>query len=127
MTLMADSRNRLMRQRFINDTLVVGSDDGRNEATSTLDRQGTGHLGFGDAGSNGADRCGSKDARVPGRQKLDMEVLARRITRAFNAIGERPDACADEASLYDQLIENTDRLRELITATNAALDTIVAR
>jgi hypothetical protein len=62
---------------------------------------------------------------LSGRQKLDLEVLARRITRAFRAIGETPDAGADDAILYDQLIENTDRLRELIAATNAALDRIV--
>jgi hypothetical protein len=64
---------------------------------------------------------------IPGRQKLDLEVLARRITRAFNAIGETPDAGVDDSSLYDQLIENTDRLRQLIVATNAALDRIVKR
>jgi hypothetical protein len=62
--------------------------------------------------------------RLPGRQKLDLEVFARRITRAFDAIGETPDAGADDALLYHQLIENTDRLRELIAATNAALDRI---
>jgi hypothetical protein len=56
-----------------------------------------------------------------------LEVLARRITRAFNAIGETPDAGVDDSSLYDQLIENTDRLRQLIVATNAALDRIVKR
>jgi hypothetical protein len=61
---------------------------------------------------------------LPGRQKLDLEVLARRITRTFRAIGETPPAETDEATLYDQLIENTDRLRELIPATNAALDRI---
>ena len=49
-----------------------------------------------------------KTPSVPGRQKLDLEVLARRITRASNAIGELPDADADDATLYDQLIEDTD-------------------
>ena len=62
---------------------------------------------------------------LPGRQKLDLEALARRITTSFNAIGETPDAEASDAALYDQLIENTDRLRELIAAANAALDRLV--
>jgi len=62
---------------------------------------------------------------LPGRQKLDLEVLARRITRGFNAIGETPAPEVDDATLYDRLIENRDRLRELIDATNAALDRIV--
>jgi hypothetical protein len=66
-----------------------------------------------------------KMANLPGRQKLDLEVLSRRITRSFDQIGETPDAEADDAALYDQLIENTDRLRELIAATNAALDRVV--
>jgi hypothetical protein len=51
--------------------------------------------------------------------------VARRITTSFNAIGETPDAEASDAELYDQLIENTDRLRELIAAANAALDRLV--
>ena len=62
---------------------------------------------------------------LPGRQKLDLEALARRITTSFNAIGETPDAEASDAALYDQLIENTDRLRELIAAANAALHRLV--
>jgi hypothetical protein len=62
---------------------------------------------------------------LSGRQKLDLEALARRITTSFNAIGETPDAEASDAALYDQLIENTDRLRELIAAANAALDRLV--
>jgi hypothetical protein len=40
------------------------------------------------------------------------------FTRAFSAIGETPDG-GDDAILYDQLIQNTDRLGELIAATNA--------
>jgi hypothetical protein len=36
-----------------------------------------------------------------GRQKLDFEVMARRITTAFNAIGETPDGEADEVMLYN--------------------------
>jgi hypothetical protein len=59
---------------------------------------------------------------LSGRQKLDFEVIARHITTAFNAIGETPDPEASEATLYHQLIETTDRLRELIAAANVALD-----
>jgi hypothetical protein len=59
---------------------------------------------------------------LSGRQKLDFEVMARRITTAFNAIGETPDPEASDATLYKQLIERTDRLRELIASANAALD-----
>ena len=62
---------------------------------------------------------------LPGRQKL--EVMARRLNRAFMAIGETPDPDANDAILYEQLIENTDRLRELTAETNAALDRIVKR
>jgi hypothetical protein len=66
-----------------------------------------------------------KMASLPDRQKLDLEVLARRITKTFKAIGETPLAETDEATLYDQLIENTARLRKLIAATNGGLDRIV--
>ncbi len=59
---------------------------------------------------------------LSGRQKLDFEVMMRRITTAFNAIGVTPDAEASDAMLYEQLIERTDRLRELIAAANGALD-----
>ena len=38
---------------------------------------------------------------LSGRQKLDFEVVARRITTAFNAIGETPDGEADEVMLYN--------------------------
>ena len=59
---------------------------------------------------------------LPGRQKLDFEVMARQITSAFHAIGEPPDPEASDAALYAQLLDRTDRLRELIAAANAALD-----
>ena len=62
-----------------------------------------------------------------GRKKLDLEVLSRRITRSFNAIGETPDPAANDATLYDQLIENTNRLRELIRETNASLNGLLKR
>jgi hypothetical protein len=34
---------------------------------------------------------------LSGRQKLDFEAVARRITTSFNAIGETPDAEASDA------------------------------
>jgi hypothetical protein len=66
-----------------------------------------------------------KNPNLPGRQKLDFEVMARQITTAFHAIGETPDAEASEEALYVQLLDRTDRLRELIAGTNAALDALV--
>jgi hypothetical protein len=68
-----------------------------------------------------------KTPGLPGRQKLEFEVWARRITASFKAIGEPPDNDGADATLYDQLIENTDRLRELIAAVNAALDAQMKR
>ena len=61
-------------------------------------------------------------AALPGRQKLELEVMARQISTAFKAIGEAPDAEASEEVLYAQLLDRTDRLRELITAANLVLD-----
>jgi hypothetical protein len=66
-----------------------------------------------------------KSRSIPGRQKLDFEVMARRITTAFNAIGETPDAEASEVKLYKQLIERTNDLRELIATTDASLDRVL--
>jgi hypothetical protein len=66
-----------------------------------------------------------KSRSIPGRRKLDFEVMARRITTVFHAIGEAPDPEASEAKLYRQLIERTDRLRELIAAAKAAVDGLV--
>jgi hypothetical protein len=63
--------------------------------------------------------------RVPGRHKLDFEVLARRIAATFKAIGEAADSETSDEVNYEQLIERTDRLRELIAAANAALDGLV--
>jgi hypothetical protein len=62
-----------------------------------------------------------KMASLPGRQKLELEVLARRITASFKAIGEATDDDATDAANYAQLIERTDRLRELIATANEAL------
>ncbi len=62
---------------------------------------------------------------VPGRHKLDFEVMARRITATFKAIGEAADSETSDEANYEQLIERTDRLRELIAAANAALDGLV--
>jgi hypothetical protein len=61
---------------------------------------------------------------VPGRLKIELEVMARRITMLFNAIGEMPGPDEADAILYDRLIKRMDRLRELIAATNATLDGI---
>src|SRR5882672_5210428 len=61
---------------------------------------------------------------VPGRLKIELEVMARRITMLFNAIGEMPGPDEAEAILYNRLIKRMDRLRELITAANATLDGI---
>jgi hypothetical protein len=66
----------------------------------------------------------SEAIRMPtlsGREKLDFEVMARRITTSFNAIGETPNAEASDATNYAQLIERTNRLRELIAGAKAAL------
>jgi hypothetical protein len=62
-----------------------------------------------------------KRTSLTGRQKLDFEVMARRITTSFNAIGETPDDKTADAALYEQFIENTDCLREQIAAAKAAL------
>jgi hypothetical protein len=59
--------------------------------------------------------------RVPGRLRIDLEVRARRITMLVNAIREMPGPDEADAILYDRLIKRMDRLRELITATNATL------
>jgi len=64
----------------------------------------------------------SKRPTLPGRLQIEFEAMARRITTQFNAIGESPEADTADATAYDQLIENTDRLRELIGVANAALD-----
>jgi hypothetical protein len=64
----------------------------------------------------------SKRLEVSGRLKLDLESKARQMTMLFNAIGETPDSEATDEVLYDRLIENTDRLRDLIAGTNAMLD-----
>jgi hypothetical protein len=61
---------------------------------------------------------------VPDRQKLEMEVLARRIAAAFKAIREAADSETGDEANYAELI-GTDLLRELIAAANAALDGLV--
>jgi hypothetical protein len=66
----------------------------------------------------------AKRADLPGRQKLDLEITARRINTLFNAIGVTPDAGADDDALLEELIQNTDRLRELITSAKGTVDAI---
>src|ERR1700690_1338781 len=58
---------------------------------------------------------------LPRRQKLDLEVLARRMISTFKAIGEAADSEASDEASYAQLIERSDCLRELIAAANTAL------
>jgi hypothetical protein len=58
---------------------------------------------------------------LPGRQKLELEVVARRISASFKEIGEAADSDVTDAANYAQLIERTDHLRELIATANAAL------
>jgi len=62
----------------------------------------------------------AKRTELPGRQKLNLEVTARRINTLFNAIGATPDAEADDGALLEELIQNTDRLRELTANANGA-------
>jgi hypothetical protein len=63
---------------------------------------------------------------ISGRLKLDLESKARKLTMLFNSIGKIPDSEANEEVLYDRLIDNTDRLRDLIVGTNASLDGLPA-
>jgi hypothetical protein len=51
----------------------------------------------------------------------DFEIMARRITTSFNAIGETPEDKALDATQYERFIENTDSLREQIAAAKVAL------
>jgi hypothetical protein len=67
----------------------------------------------------------SQKPTLPARLQIEFEAMARRITTQFNAIGETPEADTADVTAYDQLIENTDRLRELIAAANAALDLLL--
>jgi hypothetical protein len=67
----------------------------------------------------------SKRATLPARLQIEFEAMARRITTQFNAIGEAPEADSADETAYDQLIENTDRLRELMGVANAALDLLL--
>jgi hypothetical protein len=63
---------------------------------------------------------------VPGRQKIELESMARGITMLFNAIGEMPGPDEADAIVYDRLLKRTDRLRELIATLTAALDGVAA-
>jgi hypothetical protein len=74
----------------------------------------------------GGIHAASKRVDLPGRQKLDLEVTGRRINSLFKAIAKAiPDADErEDDALLEEFIQNTDRLRELITSANVALDTI---
>jgi hypothetical protein len=62
-----------------------------------------------------------KRPSLTGRQKLDFEIMARRITTSFNAIGKTSEDKALDATLYERLIENTDSLREQLATAKATL------
>jgi hypothetical protein len=62
-----------------------------------------------------------KRSNLTGRQKLDFEIMARRITTSFNAIGETPEDKTLDATQYERFIENTDSLREQIAAAKVVL------
>ena len=64
----------------------------------------------------------AKRADLPGRQKLQLEIIARRINMQFNGIGQTPPSEADDGALLEQLIQETEMLRELITVANVTLD-----
>jgi hypothetical protein len=64
----------------------------------------------------------AKRADLPGRQKLQLEIIARRINMLFNGIGQTPPSEADDGALLEQLIQDTEMLRELITVANVTLD-----
>jgi hypothetical protein len=68
-----------------------------------------------------------KRPSLTGRQKLDFEIMARRITTSFNAIGETSEDKAPNATLYERLIKNTDSLREQIAAAKAGLVRVAKR
>jgi hypothetical protein len=61
---------------------------------------------------------------VPDRLKIELEVMARRITMLLNAIREmaRPDDA--DVILYERLVKRTDGLCELIAAIESTLDGI---
>jgi hypothetical protein len=57
----------------------------------------------------------AKRADLPGRQKLQLEIIARRINMQFNGIGQTPPSEVDDGALLEQL-------RELIAVANVTLD-----
>jgi hypothetical protein len=67
----------------------------------------------------------SKNPSLPGRLRLEFEIMARQINSQFRTIGETPDAETANPELYDRLIENTDRLRELIARAGTALELVL--
>jgi hypothetical protein len=60
-------------------------------------------------------------ASLSGHQKLEFEIMARKITASFNAIGDAPRDGANNESNYAQLIERTNNLREQISTAKEAL------
>ena len=101
------------------------SGNGRKPATQTLNRERARDLGEAMPALLARIARALKMPSLPGRQELDFEVWTRQITATFKAIGEAVNAEATNEFLYEQLIERTDRLRELIEAANVALDRLV--
>jgi hypothetical protein len=66
----------------------------------------------------------AKRADLSGRQKLQLEIMARRINMLFNGIRQTPPAEAGDGAPLERLIQNTESLRELIGVANATLDGI---
>jgi len=61
-----------------------------------------------------------KRPSLTGRQKIDLEIMARRINTSFNAIGETSEDKALDATQYERFIEDTDSLREQVAVAKAA-------
>ena len=104
---------------------MIGSDHERNPAPPTFNRQGIGNLGLSNASLDDSNRRRSQDANPPPPAEARSGGNGAANKSRLHRVGETPAAGADDAILYERLIENTDRLRKLIAATNAALDRIV--
>jgi hypothetical protein len=82
-------------------------------------------MGYANAPSAGANRRSHKDAESYQASKARLEIVARRIVTLSNAIGEAPAPEADDATVYNQLIGSTDRLREEIATAHRTLERLV--
>ncbi len=59
-------------------------------------------------------------------QKLDLDMMAKRITDLYARVSDMADAEEDDKVLYEKLIASTDRLREEIAIANVILDKLKA-